>query len=475
VHVPNYRIVIADDDIQRRDHLTTIFGFLGHHGTLVTTAYDEFPRQLETLTDTLVVVLGPTDHATESSVTQRLAGAPNVIGGLMLTQRVGDWVLSATDVARDNLIPISYPFFRKGLIQALGRLEQCIGAGDASRPGLNPLEHLVGESAAMYAVKRLVSQVAGSEATALLLGESGTGKEVAARTIHQLSARRDKPFVAVNCGAIPENLLESELFGHEKGAFTGASMQRKGRFEIAEGGTLFLDEIGDMSLPMQVKLLRVLQERVFERVGGTRTIKADVRIVAATHRNLEQRIEEGAFREDLYYRLSVFPIELPPLRERTEDLAALLSVLSERQLSRLGSNVEFEPAAIEVLQAYAWPGNVRELGNLVERLTVMYPWSRIGVAQLPSRYRAGVDAAVAEAEEALPVATTVEIPRLSDDGIDLKDYLETLEQSLIQQALAESNGVVAQAAKLLRLRRTTLVEKLRKYGIRDTELSMSAA
>jgi sigma-54 specific flagellar transcriptional regulator A len=223
-----------------------------------------------------------------------------------------------------------------------------------------------GNSSAVRRVRRMIEQVASFDTTVLITGESGTGKEVVARAIHAQSKRKDKAFVAVNCGAIPSELLESELFGHEKGAFTGAISSRKGRFELADGGTLFLDEIGDMSLPMQVKILRALQERSFERVGGTKSQRCDVRVIAATHRNLEESIVKGTFREDLYYRLNVFPIETPPLRERLEDLPMLIEdLIAQLERSRRGS-VRLSPETINVLRSYHWPGNVRELSNLVE-------------------------------------------------------------------------------------------------------------
>src|SRR5689334_13865313 len=240
-----------------------------------------------------------------------------------------------------------------------------------------------GTSQEIAAVNRLIQQVAPYDSTVLILGESGTGKEIAARAIHASSPRRQRPFVAINCGAIPAELMESELFGHEKGAFTGAIAARKGRFEIAEGGTLFLDEIGDMSLPMQVKLLRVLQERVFERVGNHTPVRCNVRIIAATHRNLEDSISRGAFREDLFYRLNVFPIEMPSLRSRIDDLPLLLRDFSDRNVDAGRSKVELTARALKVLSAYAWPGNVRELGNLIERLSILCPNRRVDVADLP--------------------------------------------------------------------------------------------
>jgi sigma-54 dependent transcriptional regulator, flagellar regulatory protein len=275
----------------------------------------------------------------------------------------------------------------------------------------------------------------------------------------------------VSCGAIPAELLESELFGHEKGAFTGAITTRRGRFEMADGGTLFLDEIGDMSLPMQVKILRALQERTYERVGSNRSVRCDVRVIAATHRNLEEAIVRGAFREDLFYRLNVFPIEMPPLRERLEDLPLLIADLIA-SVRRSGHNLELSPGALQTLSAYHWPGNVRELANLIERMAVLHPSSVVDTRDLPQRYRSGMPTnmeerpATASAElspaAAAPAAQPLLLP---PDGVDLKNHIENIEISLIRQALRQADGVVAHAAKLLNTRRTTLVEKLRKYGL----------
>ncbi|GAP65256.1 transcriptional regulator FleQ [Mizugakiibacter sediminis] len=332
-----------------------------------------------------------------------------------------------------------------------------------------PTTRFVGSSAPMRRVNALIRQVAPFDSSVLILGESGTGKELVARTIHESSPRRDKPFVPINCGAIPAELLESELFGHEKGAFTGAINTRKGRFEIAEGGTLFLDEIGDMSLPMQVKLLRVLQERVYERVGSNRSQRCDVRIIAATHRNLEEAIARGQFREDLYYRLSVFPIEMPPLRERLGDLPELIAEFGARMARRGLESVMLQESALRALARYAWPGNVRELANLIERLAILYPRGSVAAADLPAKYRSGVE--VEHDIDALAAGQTGGVSALEScmllprSGIDLKDHLAGIEMALIRQALQASDGIVAQAAKLLHLQRTTLVEKLRKYGM----------
>jgi sigma-54 dependent transcriptional regulator, flagellar regulatory protein len=330
---------------------------------------------------------------------------------------------------------------------------------------------LVGTSREIEIVREMMSQVADKDVTVLITGESGTGKEVVARNLHYNSDRRDKPFVPVNCGAIPAELLESELFGHEKGAFTGAISSRAGRFEMAEGGTLFLDEIGDMPLNMQVKILRVLQERSYERVGGNKTFTTNVRIIAATHRNLDQMIENGGFREDLYYRLNVFPIEMPSLRERGEDVPLLLNELVSRMESEKRGSIRFNSAAIMSLCKHEWSGNVRELANLVERMAIMHPYGVIGVQDLPKKYR-HIDV-TDEEFEALnnlePAKTTVvgmsDTTLLPESGIDLKEYLTNLEKNLIQQALDDCGGVVARAADRLTIRRTTLVEKMRKYEL----------
>ena len=384
-------------------------------------------------------------------------------------------------------------------------------------------QHLVGKCAAITTVRSLIHQVAPTDSNVLLLGESGTGKEVIARGLHDCSPRARGPFIPINCGAIPADLLESELFGHEKGAFTGAVNSHPGRFELAEGGTLFLDEIGDMPLEMQVKLLRVLQERTFERVGAKKSLKCDVRVIAATHQNLEEQVEAGGFRMDLYYRLNVFPIEVPPLREREGDVDALVnSFIAKFEAEQRGS-IRLLPDAMAHLRAYEWPGNVRELANLIERLIILYPDSEVHAIDLPPKYLSDSqpippnpdaegaiadlfspasqaphdDAPTTEAGEVQ--AAEVEVaepgavegaeredlsglfapPRLDlhpapipssrildlDEPLDLKAHLVEVEKGLITLALEKSDWVNATAAKLLMLQRTTLVEKMRKYGI----------
>ncbi len=331
---------------------------------------------------------------------------------------------------------------------------------------------MVGNSRGIRNVRKLIEQVADSEANVMILGESGTGKEVVARNLHYYSSRRNHPFVPVNCGAIPADLLESELFGHEKGAFTGAISSRQGRFELAEGGTLFLDEIGDMPLNMQVKLLRVIQERIFERVGSNKSNKTNVRIIAATHRDLEEEIQEGRFREDLYYRLNVFPIEMPPLRQRVEDLPLLINELVTRLEHEQRGSVRLTPMATAALCQYPWPGNVRELSNLIERLVIMYPYGLVDVRELPEKFRGTghyEEIPIANFEDEMGTANgqtgPVGVAKLPTDGLDLKEHLNNLEYTLIKQALDDANGIVAHAAKRLQMRRTTLVEKMRKFGL----------
>ena len=377
---------------------------------------------------------------------------------------------------------LTHPFRYPQLSQILAKLQQ-VAIHEARNTQLGRhselFRSLIGNSPTIAHIRELVQRVAPSESTVMILGESGTGKEVVARNIHYYSHRSQGPFVPVNCGAIPDNLLESELFGHEKGSFTGAISTRRGRFELARGGTLFLDEIGDMPLNMQVKLLRVLQERTFERVGSDRSLEADVRIIAATHRNLEELIKSGNFREDLYYRLHVFPIEMPTLRDRVEDLPLLIEELVERAANEQGVRFTLSPAALRCLSHYPWPGNVRELANLMERLAIMKPDGRADLDDLPAKFRAYYSDELAAAEAAASAsnaslsASTADaivpnepVTTLPPDGLDLRQYIADLETSLIQTALEDANGVVAHAASLLKMRRTTLVEKMRKYSIR---------
>ncbi len=338
---------------------------------------------------------------------------------------------------------------------------------------------LIGDSPRMQVVYELIEKIADTDSTVLITGESGTGKELIAKTIHyNNSSRAGGPFVPLNCAAIPKDLLESELFGHEKGAFTGAINTRVGRFELAQGGTLFLDEVGELDPSLQVKLLRVLQEREFERVGGVKTIKVDVRILAATNKDLEKATKDGLFREDLFYRLNVIPLHLPPLRSRIEDISLLMAhFVQEFCRKRKREPFTFSPDAMECLLKYGWPGNVRELENLIERLTILASGPVVKVSDLPEKLHqltfAALATATSSAEEplghgetaALPAAAQNNTVEIGEGGIDLNAIVSTMERNMIRKALEKAGGVRSKAAQLLGLNRTTLLEKMKKMGI----------
>jgi DNA-binding NtrC family response regulator len=313
-------------------------------------------------------------------------------------------------------------------------------------------DNFVGDSKPIQKVFELIEKVADTDSTVLITGESGTGKELIAKAIHYNSYRRDNPMVVINCGAIPEELLESELFGHEKGAFTGAHKSRIGRFELANEGTIFLDEIGDMSPNLQVKLLRVLQEQKFERVGSTRTIKIDIRIIAATNKNLISAVNKGTFREDLYYRLNVIPIKVPPLRHRKSDIPLLVDFFLKKFNKEKRKNVkEFTSEAMDTLLYYDWRGNVRELENLVERVVILSNGDEIDLEDIP-------ESIAGRARTIEPFESTIS----PNGGIPFDHAVEEYEKKLILQALSETNWVTTKAAKLLNINRTTLIEKMKK-------------
>lgn len=314
---------------------------------------------------------------------------------------------------------------------------------------------IIGGSHVMREVFQLIQKVADSDSTVLISGETGTGKGLAAKAIHCCSQRKDKPFIAINCGAIPENLLESELFGHVKGSFTGATANKVGKFERAHGGTLFLDEIGDMSPDLQVKLLKVLEEGEFEPVGGSRTIKVDVRIVAATHRDLDEEVQKGAFREDLFYRLFVIPIQLPALRQRRTDIPLLVGEFLKNFNAKNSRHIEgVTQEALQVLMNHSWPGNVRELKNMIERIVVLKGEGHITARDLPGKMKG--------APSAIPAVPAVEI---TDEGLSLNTAVTEFEKALIVQTLEKTKWVKNQAAKLLQLNRTTLVEKIKRHRL----------
>jgi sigma-54 specific flagellar transcriptional regulator A len=383
----------------------------------------------------------------------------------------------------------------------------------------SPSKAFIGASAGAEAIRHLIERVASSTATVLITGESGTGKELVARALHDQSDRSGGNFVPINCAAIPKDLLESELFGHRKGAFTGAMADRIGRFELAHGGTIFLDEIGDLSLDMQVKLLRVLQERTVDPVGGLKSVEVDVRVVAATHRDLEAEIEAGRFREDLYYRLNVLPLNTPALRQRTQDVPALLAHFAEHFAVNGQTPISFTADFIEALKDYAWPGNVRELSNLVDRFNTLFSGQLLSLATVPSSLLPKGLRTLQAQRVSTPIADALEIvsplsakdmlqsanaevmnpfanpappltmdlhnevediimlaqglPSLPPEGLSLKDRLADIERDLIVQALNRTDGNVSQTARLLNLQRTTLIEKLNKYDLRQGTLPVA--
>ncbi|MDX1489670.1 MAG: sigma-54 dependent transcriptional regulator [Pseudohongiellaceae bacterium] len=479
------KILLIDDDTKSSHDLGVILDFLGEKIEFATSARwkEVIAEQFESPECVQLALIGKFDadvlHKLVESIRSWEAGIPLVLLGF-------DESLDSLpdELASVVTATIPSPPRYQNLLDALhkaqvyhqhyNRLRDIGGVRD-----YNMFRSLVGKSPQVQRIRQVMGQVADKEVTVLITGESGTGKEVVARNLHMNSQRAGKPFVPINCGAIPPELLESELFGHEKGAFTGAISTRVGRFELAEGGTLFLDEIGDMPLPMQVKLLRVLQEHSYERVGGTKTISTNVRIFAATHKNLEDMIEEGTFRQDLYYRVNVFPIEMPSLRERADDIPYLLNELISRLENEKRGSVRFNSSAIASLCRHPWPGNVRELANLVERMAILHPHGIVGVNDLPYKFRHLDESEIASLDK-MELAQAAETPAPSsvapDDGnggapqallplngLDLKEYLSNLEKDLIEQALNDSGGVVARAADRLKIRRTTLVEKMRKY------------
>jgi sigma-54 specific flagellar transcriptional regulator A len=482
-------VLLVEDNPEIKQAISLIFQFMGEQ--LITLTFAEWHKCRDELahqpTDLSAILFGSMQNGFSGSRTANLDQEVRTIKAKFSATAVltvGQGYESEVAALEDNLkrrvlTQLPYPFGYSELVDGLHRAQRFNQAYANANPTLTPTQRpvhlfrsLVGTSQEIQIVRQVMAQVADTDVTVLIEGESGTGKEVVARNLHYHSPRREGPFVPVNCGAIPSELLESELFGHEKGAFTGAISARAGRFEMAEGGTLFLDEIGDMPLHMQVKILRVLQEKTFERVGGNKTFTTNVRIIAATHRNLDTMIAEGRFREDLYYRLNVFPIQMPSLKNRAEDVPVLINELVSRLESEQRGSVRFNSAAILSLCKYAWPGNVRELANLVERMAIMHPFGVVGSQDLPEKYR-HLDAQDADEFEVETehFASSPSIANMNDrvllpeDGIDLKEYITGLEQNLIKQALDDSGGVVARAAERLAIRRTTLVEKMRKYGM----------
>ncbi|MDD2319382.1 MAG: sigma-54 dependent transcriptional regulator [Geobacteraceae bacterium] len=460
------RILITDDDKQTRDLVAT---FLGYKGYRVFQACDamEALEMIEAEDIDLVVtdVMMPKVNGLEF-IKRVKAVRPEIVA--IVYSAYGNSVMTANLLKAGAFFYLEKPFDLEELDSIIQRGFEHFDMQSRNYRSVPSIKNrsrikMIGESPKMLALFELIEKVADSDSTVLIQGESGTGKELVAQSIHELSTRRNKNFIPVNCGAIPDELLESELFGHMKGSFTGAVANRIGRFEMADRGTLFLDEIGDMKTSLQVKLLRVLQNRELEPVGASRSKKIDTRIIAATNQNLEKLVEEKLFREDLYYRLSVIPVIIPPLRERKEDIPLLIENFIEKFNRDNRRSVQgFDQEAMAALVAFEWPGNIRELENLVERMVILKGTGTVTLQELPDKYRGNA---------AKPRLETVPLPH---GGICLSSAVEEFENKLILQALEKTGGNKKEAATLLNLKRTTFIEKLKKKKMFAPELAFAS-
>lgn len=467
---PSPRILVADDEPNLRRVLAAI---LSREGYEVRQAVDG-AEALEKIDDSVHVVI--TDlkmpRVDGMEVLRTVSARFPAIPVIMIT------AFGSVDNAVAAVKSGAFDYIEKPFEQEQIRLivEKAIRQGNAnlSEPSVAPEDEavgrhgLVGNSVKMQAVFEVIDKVANTPSTVLVTGESGTGKELVAKALHENSSRAKKPFIKINCAAIPKNLMESELFGYEKGAFTGATSSKPGRFELADQGTLFLDEIGEIPVEMQVKLLRAIQEQEFERVGGIKTIKVDVRLITATNRDLEREVASGAFREDLYYRLNVVPLGIPPLRDRREDIPLLVEHIIEKFRTRLNKDVEgIDADALAALCEHHWPGNIRELENVLERTILFGNSMRIELADLPAELHG-------RQEDAAPqcLSRTLSEP-LEAGKTSLKEAVRAetsrVERELIAQALNETAGNVTQAAKLLKISRKSLQMKMKEFGLRDKE------
>lgn len=484
------RILVIDDDVVVRDVLNTYLTNGGHEVVLASNGREGLDIAKEENLDLIITdLIMPQINGIE--VLKELSLMNNTVPVIVITAY--GTVQNAVEAMKLGAIDyITKPFNLEefGIV-----INRAISISRLQKENLllkkqlkkkYRFEGLVGDSPAMQKLYEMIEKIADTESTVLITGESGTGKEMIAKTIHYSSSRSEAPFIPVNCAAIPKDLLESELFGHEKGAFTGALNTRIGRFELANKGTLFLDEVGELAPHLQVKLLRVLQEREFERVGGLKTIKVDVRILAATNRDLEKAVKEGRFREDLFYRLNVIPLTIPPLRERKEDIPLLLDHFThEFARKRKRQPLRFSKGAMDALLSYDWPGNVRELRNLVERLTILVNSDVVEVSDLPEKFHnqpilsgsLSPGNGLSEMPDNKPLIPVTHIHSepvelngsqiidIPDGGIDLNQLIDDLERRLILKALEKAGGVKSRAAGLLKLNRTTLIEKMKKMGI----------
>lgn len=499
---PNLLAIVIDPNTERRVHLSLILDSLDINYLRVRDA-DELVPVIDEIGRPVILILGA-DR--DQSHLQEIFSSPLQPEKGLYTIAVGTSAEALPVEARDMVsLCIEGQGTQQELRSAMELAEDQLPRTLSADKSPDYSWKIAGECRQIKEIREQISMVASTDVSVLLGGESGTGKELAARAIHELSHRSDGPFVAVNCGAIPKELIESELFGHEKGAFSGASCQRIGKFESAVGGTLFLDEVGDMPLDMQVKLLRVLQERCIERVGGSKSIPVDIRIVAATHKNLVSCVVEGSFREDLYYRLNVFPIDMPSLCQRRDDIPQISRTLIKELGAQHGEPIRLTRAAQQTLSNQDWPGNIRELRNLLERLHVLYPGKEVDRADLPLEYQGRKKTAEKEPEAMeASLLQSAEVPNqpapqvsniqnqnlrgqrnnepLVEDAreeveellegfgevsmpVDLKQRVREIERAYLEEALSKSDGVVSKAAGLLGMQRTTLVEKMKKLDV----------
>ncbi|MEK6694231.1 MAG: sigma-54 dependent transcriptional regulator [Nitrospirota bacterium] len=450
---PEAEILIVDDEVNIRSALVTILEKRGHRVVAVGSGEDAWAFMQRTPVDLILTDLKLPGMGGIELLRRVKNGVPETEVVVMTAYGSVETAVEAMRLGAYDYVtkPIEKERFPVVVEKALERRRLAV-ENRRLRQDLQTRKHyerMIGNSEPMHQVYELIEQVAGSDITVLIVGESGTGKELIARAMHQKSPRAEGPFVTLNCGALPDNLFESELFGYERGAFTGAGPTKAGRFELADGGTLFLDEVGELSPKAQVDFLRVLETKEFRRLGGTRVIKVNTRVLAATNRNLEEAVKSGAFREDLYYRLNVIPIQLPPLRNRSEDIPLLVeSFLAEFAQAHHKDPVEVSPSAFRSLKLYSWPGNIRELRNVIERLVVTVREKVIQPVHLPLEVQAS-------REEARTMVVT------------LGTALEEIEREVIQRTLAEVTNHREKAAALLGISARALQYKIKEYGIKD--------
>jgi DNA-binding NtrC family response regulator len=450
---PEVEILIVDDEVNIRSAMLTILEKRGHHVRAVGSGEEAWAFLSETPVELVITDLKMPGLSGLELLRKVKAGHPDTEVVVMTAygsvetaveaMKLGAYDYVTKPIEKDRLPVVAEKALEKRRLAVENRrLKEDIQTK-------THYARMIGDSEQMHHVYELVEQVANSEITILIVGESGTGKELVARAMHQKSPRAAGPFVTLNCGALPDNLFESELFGYERGAFTGALATKAGRFELADGGTLFLDEIGELSPKAQVDFLRVLETKEFRRLGGTKVVKVDTRIIAATNRNLEEAVKSGAFRDDLYYRLNVIPIHLPPLRNRSEDIPLLVeSFLAEFAHAHQKDLMEVSPSTMRLLKLYSWPGNIRELRNIIERLVVTVREKVIQPAHLPLEVQAS-------REEARTMVVT------------LGTALEGIEREVIQRTLAEVTNHREKAAAILGISPRTLQYKIKQYGIKD--------